>query len=175
MKRRMARSSHAIELSELLREQVPRGEERIGFIGYIRPPFQTTISLAIQLGRRREAFDLAERSKSQQLLDALAETLPQPASEVPPSMLKKERDLFGRWMEALWSLREGIPNKPDRSILRTVYQASEDIRELRSELEKIWGRLELIDPEYISLRRGSPAHFNEILQILSNTQGPVWK
>jgi tetratricopeptide (TPR) repeat protein len=158
----------AIAAFDLLRAQVPNREERVTYLGYVEPPYERAIALAVRLGRSDEAFDLVEASKSRYFIDLLAQTMPRPARQVPADLLAKEQALTNQLTSAARSFRDPVPEDADDDLVRTLARASHEAGKIHDELDAILTELATFDPEYVSLRRGRPRTFSEIREVLSN-------
>jgi tetratricopeptide (TPR) repeat protein len=158
----------AIQFSDELREQVPRGPRRIGFLETIAPPYPAAIVLATHLGRDVLAMDLLEGSKSRQMLDLLAEQVEPPVSGIDTLLLERERQLYEKLIQIGTIVEITVPEGLNRSYVRTMSEALEQLPQSRDDLHKIWGAIETINPEYVALRRGSALVFNDVRRLLTS-------
>ena len=137
------------------------------------------VPVCLRLDKDKEAFEYAERSKSKVFLYLLAASNIRPT--IPVQVTSELKSLLDDEEKYLMKLRQ-IQTRHSRSMIgstvnvragngaiavspdRDGVEASDHIL---SDLNKIYDKLEPIDPEYVFLRRGRPLPLNKIQNILS--------
>jgi tetratricopeptide (TPR) repeat protein len=108
------------------------------------------------------AFELHEAAKSRSYLAQLGRTRLAVGTDVPVETLEAENALLERLIELEHEL----------SIERSS-RAQEALGSVRSQLEELWTGLEANAPDYVRLRRGSPATLSQVERLLveENSRG----
>jgi tetratricopeptide (TPR) repeat protein len=108
------------------------------------------------------AFDLHEAAKSRSYLGQLGRARLAVSTNIPPKTLRSEEVLLERLIELERELLVG--RSP---------QAREALSSVRGRLEELWAGFEQNDPDYVRLRRGTPATLSQVETLLAeeNSEG----
>lgn len=152
----------AIILSEMVSGRILEEQQKIGFYAELSDTYQAIISISVKLGRIHEAFSYVEMSKSRALIDLLAATKIKPRIELTGELellLRSEETLLGK-------LQKIQRYRPGQGKLST--EDPKEIEVILQELNEIYSKLQAIDPDYVSVRRGTPLSALEALDMLSS-------
>lgn len=151
----------SIGVAEKVRARIKQEEHRSSFIGKSEDIYDLMILLCNQMKAQRkerllESLEYLERSKSRTLLESLAHTPLRPSTGIPAGLIEMENELLYQ-IKVLYLSKE----KQKRVCLT-------DTERLETELDDVWNRIEKIDPEYVSMRRGRPLSFREIRELVKS-------
>jgi tetratricopeptide (TPR) repeat protein len=151
----------SIELSEIIVGRLVEEEYKIPFFSRISDAYQYMIPLCLKLKKGDKAFEYTERSKSRAFLDLIAATEIKPLVEVTSEL---------KWLlydeeSYLTRLRE-IQTRHIRQTKVTVEPGESE--KIFEKLNKIYGKIEKYDPEYVFTRRGEPLSLSKIQDMLSS-------
>ena len=156
----------AIELSEVIGENLIEEEHKIGFYARASDAYQYMVPLCLKLKKEKEAFEYTERSKSKAFLDSLATT------KIRPSIkLTRELKLLLDDEENYLSKLRGIQTRHLRETSSSIGVGEVD--QILDELNKIYDKIENFDPEYVFIRRKKPLSLSKIQEILSHKRNSV--
>jgi len=150
----------SIELAEMIIEYLVEEEHKVTFRAEWSDAHRLMVHLCLRLGRQADAYEYLERSKSRVILDLLAATEIQPTVKAT-SDVKLLLDHESVCLAKLRALQIA------QSRRRYVHTEFGEIEGIRDSLNAIYDRLELLDPEYVSLRRGQPLSLTKIQEMLS--------
>jgi hypothetical protein len=105
---------------------------------------------------QKSAFELAERARARMLLEQLSATTFRAPSRVSSQQLTDERELLERLRGLYVALRREAVNLEERTRL------VEAVNEVQSDLNALWNQLQSVAPDYVALRQGKPAGYDEI-------------
>jgi CHAT domain-containing protein len=159
-----------LEQACVAHSEIRRGAIDVGEIGrfgvFALPPFQEAIEVAITLGHPERAFDLLQSAKSRTLLDALRDKPPAVDGENP--LLVEEETLWQQFVRLrASSLTNSGQELTAHQRAGALFQAGEEIDELRRRLEEVWNSLADSHPEIRTHRMASPATVSDVLALLS--------
>jgi len=157
---------NSTELSEIIRGRLVEEEHKIGFYALASDAYQYIIPLCLKLGKRKEAFEYVERSKSRAFLDLLATTEIKPISQITSTL----KSLLDDEDANLSRLREIQISHLKRT--RVSVEPGE-IEKIFENLDHVYSKIEQYDPEYVYTRRGKPLSLNKIQQTLSSQRKDV--
>ncbi|MGC2681180.1 MAG: tetratricopeptide repeat protein, partial [Candidatus Nitrosopolaris sp.] len=170
----------SIDLTELIGGKIIEEVHRMGFYASHASRadvYQFMVPVCLRLDKDKEAFEYAERSKSKVFLYLLAASNLRPTI---PIITRELKSLLDDEEKCLMMLRQ-IQTRHSRSMIdvtvnvRGINGASavspdndevEPSDYILSELNKIYDRIESIDPEYVFLRRGRPLSLDKIQNML---------
>jgi len=155
-----ARYSAAISEIEMVRGGLSEDEAKVGFLGDKGDAYERMVLLCHKMGRIAEAFEFVERAKSRALLDLLADTkIEFRAADIPgaASLLKEESRIRHR-------MRAAQQNAKNRD---AGVETLETVRAYQERLQQVYDALEPLDPEYVSLRRGSVISHEGVADLLA--------
>jgi CHAT domain-containing protein len=153
-------------------------EQKIAFYGKSFNAYTEMIVLCVLQHKNIEAFEYLERSKSKAFLDLLATSEIKASDDVLlrsqlNSLLEKEK----RYLVQLRKIKASHLTRilPTPAAINPFKESSDnyynpiDIEPdlILKELDKIYDKMEPIDPEYVSLRRVKPLTSSKIQNILS--------
>jgi tetratricopeptide (TPR) repeat protein len=149
----------AIELIEDTGQNLLEERHKMGFYGQRSDVFQYMIHLCHHLNHTQEMFIYTEQSKSKAFLEMLAftEIRPSPPLLQHTTLLEDEHGCLAK-LHAIRMLRE---QNNFRSIEFT------EVDRMLARLEHIYNEMELIDSEYVFMRRGRPLSCRQIQETLS--------
>jgi CHAT domain-containing protein/Tfp pilus assembly protein PilF len=150
----------SIELSELISGRLLEEEHKVGFYARVSDAYQWMVPICLRLKKETTAFSYVEKSKSRAFLDLLACTDIKPTVAVTTklnSLLNDEATFLMKLREIQTShLRLGkIPVKLG------------EVEKSLQNLDCVYNKIERLDPEYVSMRRGKTASFEDISCLLS--------
>jgi CHAT domain-containing protein/tetratricopeptide (TPR) repeat protein len=157
--------AEAVQMIEAARLQVPLGDRyRIGFVRAKERAYLSLVDLLVDREAYDDAFNLVQRAKSRALLEIAA------TAEVQPSVRRVGRvaELLADEAECLSRLRAVQPaagagaGSGDGSPTAII-----------ARLNTIYDELSRFDPEYVSMRRGTPATVAELRAWLAAQGRPV--
>jgi CHAT domain-containing protein/tetratricopeptide (TPR) repeat protein len=152
--------AEAVQMIEAARLQVPLNDRyRIGFVRTKERAYLNLVDLLVGREAFDDAFNLVQRAKSRALLEIAAGT------DVQPSVRR-----VGRVAELLADEADCL------SRLRKVHRAAGGDGQPPAQLARltaIYDELSTFDPEYVSMRRGTPATVAEVRGWLAAQQRPV--
>ena len=157
---------NSIELSEIISGRLVEEEHKIGFYALASDAYQYMIPLCLKLGKRKEAFEYVERSKSRAFLDLLATTEIKPICQITSTL----KSLLDDEDANLSRLREIQISHLKRT--RVSVEPGE-IEKIFENLNHVYSKIEQYDPEYVYTRRGKPLSLNKIQQTLSSQRKDV--
>lgn len=155
----------AVEMIESARPNVPLADKfRVGFIRSRGGggAYDRLVDLLVARGAYDQAFDIVQRSKSRALLEVLATTAFEPTAPRTGTfaqLLAEESGCLERLQVA--ELRAS-----------TGDAGGDPLDEVR-QLGAIYDEMDQFDPEYVSLRRGTPASLMELGNWLQAQERPV--
>ncbi len=168
---------HSIELTEVIVRKIVEEENKMGYYADVVSGFdayELIVPICLKLKNDKEAFEYAERSKSKAFIDMLAASNLRPSVPIVTSELKSLLDGEENY---LIKLRQ-IQTKQSRSILSSTVKVRDDnnfivsphadrevgegVDFILSELDKIYDKIEKIDPEYVFVRRAKPLSLDKI-------------
>src|SRR5262249_3849817 len=157
----------AIDYTEAARRSLPLEDlTRVAFVRDKLRAYENLTILYAEMNRTEEAFDTVQRGKSRALLELSALGRIDPAVPVTPqlaSLLEEEEKLLAQIQLHL--------NDRRRSGMAGVTNRSLD--DLHAELDHLYGSLENLDPQYAAIRRGKPAGFRKIRDVLAKQNHPI--
>ena len=170
----------SIELTELIGGKIIEEEHKMDFYASHASSFdayQLMIPVCLRLGKDKEAFEFAERSKSKTFLYLLASSNIRPSVSMVTSELKSLLDDEEKYLMKLRQIqtRSMIGSRSTTGLTVNVRDAIavsadrygvEASDYILSELNRIYDKIEPIDPEYVFLRRGRPLPLDKIQNIL---------
>ena len=152
--------SESIAMIEAARLQVPLADRyRVGFTRGRGVAYGELVDLLTQRGAYDEAFDVVQQAKSRALLEIAAMT------DIRPTHTPR-----GRFAELLDLEAAGLAS------LRSAAAASGTGRRSPadlSSLSRIYDEMSSYDPDYVSMRRGSPATLAQVRAWLAAQGRPV--
>lgn len=157
---------YSIELSEVISGRLVEEEHRIGAYAQASNAYKNIVPICLELGKQKEAFEYVGRSKSRAFLDLLAAVDLRPTIESTAEL----RSLLDKEEIHLIKLRE-IQTRHLRQTARPVEPGEVD--NLWKSLNQIYGKLEQLDAEYVSMRKGRPFPLERIQETLSSKKRPV--
>lgn len=156
--------AESIAMIEAARLQVPLADRyRVGFIRGRGAAYGELVDLLTERGAYDEAFDVVQQAKSRALLEIAAMTDIQPT-----------RTPQGRFAELLDQEAAGLAalRASQRSVALTSRTGGRPPVELGA-LSRIYEEMSSYDPDYVSMRRGSPATLAQVRAWLAAQGRPV--
>ncbi|MEU6593679.1 CHAT domain-containing protein [Streptomyces sp. NPDC046881] len=145
----------AVEMIEAARTQVPLDDRaRVGFVRNKGRAYTSLVDLLVDRGAHNEALEMVQRAKSRALLE-LAGT----------SGLQPTVTLRGHAADLLV--------EEDRCLVRLRGTPEPDAAATLAQLNAVYDELSNFDPEYVAMRRGTPATVLELRNWLAAQQQPV--
>ena len=138
----------SIAMIEAARLQVPLADRyRVGFVRGRGAAYGDLVDLLTERGAYDEAFDIVQQAKSRALLEIAAMADVQPA-RTPGGRFAELLDLEAEGLATLRAVQGSVP-----ATSGTGARAPIDL----GALFRIYDEMSLYDPDYVSMRRGSPA------------------
>jgi CHAT domain-containing protein/tetratricopeptide (TPR) repeat protein len=154
----------SIAMIEAARLQVPLADRyRVGFVRGRGAAYGDLVDLLTERGAYNEAFDVVQQAKSRALLEIAAMTDVQPA-RTPQGRFAELLDLEA---ESLATLRAAQGSVATTS--RTGGRPPIDL----GALSRIYDEMSSYDPDYVSMRRGSPATLAQVRAWLAAQGRPM--
>lgn len=152
---------NAIKLTEQFTKRMFIEKHKIRYYDEQNDLYRRIVPLCIKLHKEKEAFTYAEKSKSRALVEMMASR-----TQVKPSenMTRELKSLIERLEECLKKLEENR-EQVESPIASSTLSGSE-INRLITEMNKIYDKIEKIDPKYVYLRRGNPTDIEKIQNFL---------
>jgi tetratricopeptide (TPR) repeat protein len=150
----------AVQMIEAARSQLPLEDRaRVGFVRNKGGAYTNLVDLLVAREAHDEAFEMVQRAKSRALLDFAG------TGEVRPTITPRGRaaELFDEERRCLTRLRGARPSGD------TVEGAAATM----ARLDALYGELAVFDPEYVAMRRGTPATVAELRTWLRAQGRPV--
>ncbi|MGI8718963.1 MAG: CHAT domain-containing protein [Nitrososphaeraceae archaeon] len=152
----------AIEIIDLIGNRILEEDSHMSFYDKSTDGYKMIVPLCVELDKKKEAFEYAEKSKSRTLLKLLSTTklrIPADTSEKLKSLIESE----GLLIDMLRQFQIRYLNYGTKSV-----QAPPkfNIQRVREQLDVIYESIKTIDPGYVALRRGDGATLDEIQEIL---------
>ena len=158
----------SIEIIERIRGTLIQEAHKISFQRRYPHVYEDMVSVCFRLDKKNEAFSYTEAGKCRSLLEQMATIKLKPFAELTPpliQLLKKEEEC----LSFLRSFRT-----PSKMHTLTYQRPSADkIESMFAELEVVYNEIERLDPEYVSLRRGTPLSSGEVQDLLDSQQRSV--
>ena len=152
--------SESIAMIEAARLQVPLADRyRVGFVRGRGAAYGDLVDLLTERGAYDEAFDVVQQAKSRALLEIAAMTDIQPT-----------RTPQGRFAELLDLEAAGLATL--RSVAATSGTGGRSPVDLGA-LSRIYEEMSSYDPDYVSMRRGSPAPLTQVRAWLAAQGRPI--
>ncbi len=156
----LANYATAIELAERIRAGINVERFRMGIMNLKESAYAHFIALCTRIESSYEqkivrSYEYLERFKCRTILEALSHTDIKPNHIIPEDLLLSEKAL-------LKDIKYYYLNQNRQPV------SSADIHALEMQLDKVWDKINVIDPEYVSLRRGKPLNHSQILSTISN-------
>jgi CHAT domain-containing protein len=157
--------AEAVELIESARPNVPLADKfRVGFIRSRGGggAYDRLVDLLVARGAYDQAFEVVQRSKSRALLEVLATTAFEPTAPRTGTfaqLLAEESHCLERLQVAELRASTGDPG-------------GNPLDEVR-QLDAIYDEMDTFDPEYVSLRRGTPASLVQLRNWLQAQERPI--
>jgi tetratricopeptide (TPR) repeat protein len=151
----------AIDAIEIIRDNLLSEEEALGFFKDSRlEAFDRLVRLfARGLHQPQQALVWVERSKGREFLRRLSVSELASNALVPPELQQQEMQLLVRLRQAAAGLAN--PDMTARHEALLQYEATVKL------LNGVWDECERFDAEYVDLRRGETASWQEIRQLLA--------
>lgn len=153
------------------RRDVSQQELRISLVGSHTDIYNDAINFCINIDKNylscpienalEKAFEYIERAKSRTFIESLGITEFNPPMRLEqeyPHLLDQEK----KCLEAIRSIQVRLYQTHDQS----RFAFNEQLREYRTQLEKIYDEMENISSEYVSFRRGNPLKVHEVRECL---------
>ena len=149
----------SIELSETIGGTIVEEVHKMGVYAQAKNAFLHVIQICVGMEREEEAFEYVERSKSRAFLELVA------AADIKPTieLTSELEQLLSREERQLTKLRE-IQTRHLRQSARPVEPGEVD--NILQSLGLVYEEIEKFDPEYVYARKGKPASFDEIKDML---------
>ena len=169
----------SVELTEVIGERIVEEEHKMRFYADASRvnAYQRIVPICLRLKNDKKAFEYVERSKSKTFLYLLAASNIRSPVAIVTSKLKslladEEKYLFKlRQIQTKHSVsmtsdtvKVGIHN--DVAVTTSNDKGGGLVDSIVSELDKIYDKIEKIDPEYVFLRRARPLSLDKIQNIL---------
>jgi tetratricopeptide (TPR) repeat protein len=155
----------AIVINEEIGLNIIDNEFKIQFSGIRVNLYNLIITVCVKLKKIDKAFEFTNRNKSKALIDLLTTSNIHPkcrnTSEIS-DMLEKEEYLllFRKNIQTRFTkIKLNIQSDPESHLTM-------ELDDLKSELNSLYEKLEVIDPEYVELRRGGSFTFANAVSLL---------
>ena len=137
----------ALELFEKVFFELFEEKHEFSLISAIKDPYLIMISICIDMGRKEEALEYVERSKSKSFLKLLA------LSDIKPRIKVSQKNIELIRKEKI--LLEKIKKIKEKQVGNVKFELDyELVKELKNKLRIIYKEIEKEDPEYVSIREG---------------------
>ncbi|WP_150476531.1 CHAT domain-containing protein [Streptomyces alboniger] len=161
--------SESVRMIEAARFDVPLTDRyRVNFVRDKARPYGRLIDVLVSRESYDEAFELAQRAKSRALLEMAGTTTLQPVAPRTgrfAELLSEEEDCLSRLRADRY---RGSPLAPGPSRATTTTTTS-----VRNRLDAVYAEMTAFDPDYVSLRRGTPSTVAELRTWLAAQRRPV--
>jgi tetratricopeptide (TPR) repeat protein len=114
------------------------------------------------LNDTQQALFWLERSKAQELLRRLRLTSILNTYQIPKSLISKEKWLLAAISRTMTSIASPLLSSDSSTVSVTLQR----FEKLECQLDKLWEKIKVLDPEYVALRRGEFIPFEEIRKLL---------
>ena len=158
----------AADVIESLRTLLTSEKRKVLFFGGKEAVYEHLIRICLTLRRDKQAFLAVERSRSRALLDLLRDTKLELGRDLDPAWAEREAELVRSSRTATRSL-DAMADAPGGRQLDLLVQA----REARQSLESLLNDLAEVAPEHVALRRGQPASFEDVQQVVASSDRRV--
>jgi tetratricopeptide (TPR) repeat protein len=154
--------AQAIVWAERSRTATVGQGHRIGLWRHLERPYFHLIQLCRATHDWCSMWEAVEQARSRALAELLAiSVLPAPA-HLPTTLRERQDELLAH----LRHIRVALTTEPSSGAdLAELLDVSRD-------LETLWAEMETLSPEYVMLRRGNPAGWNGIRDLLRGDAGP---
>lgn len=152
----------AVHMIEAARVQVPRTDRhRVGFIRNKGSAYLHLVDLLVARGAHDEAFEMVQRAKSRAMLEAAGAVSVQPTAR-REGRFEELLELEEEHLAALHTPTRGAPGS-----------APPAASTLLARLDEIYSEMRAFDPDYVSMRRGTPATVAQLRAWLAAQDRPV--
>jgi tetratricopeptide (TPR) repeat protein/CHAT domain-containing protein len=158
----LAHFRQAVEIIESIRSGMSIEELKSGFASQHAGPYQSIVSLLLEMDRLEEAFAYAERARARAFLDQLANVRIDPRQGADPALIQDEQRLVGEIADFERRMREltSQPANPQTSDLIGNLQAR--LTAKRAEYADLLIQLKLSNPAYGDLISVDPLSLEQI-------------
>ncbi|MEV5878377.1 CHAT domain-containing protein [Streptomyces sp. NPDC052101] len=147
----------AVSLIEAVRPHRPLDDRsRVSFVHGHQRAYEGLVDCLLARGAHEEAFDVVQQAKSRALLDLLALAEPAPHQEAS-----------GRFAELLAAEAEHL------AVLRQSSRQPERAARAQEALHAVYEEMNGHDPDYVTMRRGTPADARSVRRWLAGQGRPV--
>ena len=154
----------AIDLLEEMRSSIVSEEYKITFLGERVDVYSKMILLCIAMGKKKQAFEYAERARSRALVDLIGNRRIDPKT-TDEKELVEEAERLRCIINRLRKEQENIPPEVEEGRSLSGEQARK-ISEAEKKEINIWNKIKRKNPEYTSLRQVDPITLEETQEIL---------
>ena len=148
-----------VEVAESIRANLLLEKEAIDYFAWPNlTVYDRLVRISAHLGNHQEALDWAEKAKSREFLRRLRLSEMKGGDNIPNELINREMQIVKQLRQAAAQL-EAIDKFNLMNALRN-YQQLED------SLYQLWNEIEGLAPEYVALRQGKPASWQDLQKCL---------
>ncbi len=137
----------ALKLFEKIFFELFEEQHEFSLIAAVKDPYLIMISICIDMGKKEEALEYVERSKSKSFLKLLS------LSDIKPRIELNQKNIELIRKEKI--LLEKIKKIKEKQVGNVKFELDyELVKELKNKLRIIYKEIEEEDPEYVSIREG---------------------
>jgi tetratricopeptide (TPR) repeat protein len=148
-----------VKVAESIRANLLLEKEALDYFAWPNlTVYDRLVRIVARLGQHKEALDWAERGKSREFLRRLRLSEIKVGDNIPNKLIDQEMQAVKQLRQATAQL-EAI-DKPN------LMDALKNYQQLEDNLYQLWNEIEGLAPEYVALRQGKPASWQDLQKCL---------
>ncbi|NET72521.1 MAG: tetratricopeptide repeat protein, partial [Sphaerospermopsis sp. SIO1G2] len=148
-----------VEIAESIRANLLLEQEALDYFAWPNlTVYDRLVRILSRLGNHKEALDWVEKAKSREFLRRLRLSEIKAGDNIPNELINREMQIIKQLRQAATKL-EAIDKSELMNVLRNYQQ-------LEKNLYQLWNEIEGLAPEYVALRQGNPASWQDLQKCL---------
>lgn len=148
-----------VEVAESIRANLLLDQEAFDYFAWPNlTVYDRLVRIFARLGNHKEALDWAEKAKSREFLRRLRLSEMKGGDNIQNELIDREMQIVKQLRQAAAQL-EAI-DKPN------LMNALRNYQQLEDSLHQLWNEIEGLAPEYVALRQGKPASWQDLQKCL---------